>query len=270
MYVQTLKKLQTPYTPGVIGTEIIGKSIFEYAKISRNIEKYEGVLKSIRDFFIKKQLVKYNTIHFIKYKPSTPEYSFTYNASIVAAVFVLQINNYFNEDVGNNGAIKCVKDVINQQKKDGSWNYSINLTNKSEKEQIDFHQGFILVALMDYLKFFPQDYEAVKALELGLNYYATYQFDDHGMCYYRYPRKWPANIHNQAQGIITFAKAAQFNINWTDKLENILGWTFNNMYNIKKSYFYFLKYPLFTNKIPYIRWNQAFMFRALSHIINYK
>ena len=35
----------------------------------------------------------------------------------------------------------------------------------------------------------------------------------------------------------------------------------------KSGYFYYRKYPLFTNKIPFIRWAQGWMMLALSEVL---
>ena len=45
--------------------------------------------------------------------------------------------------------------------------------------------------------------------------------------------------------------------------ENVLRWTLLNMYDEKKSYFYFYKEKIWTNKIEFIR-PQAWMLYAIS------
>ena len=50
---------------------------------------------------------------------------------------------------------------------------------------------------------------------------------------------------------------------WGELTDKILIWTFENMLD-SKGYFYFRKGPLLTNKIPYMRWTQAWMFHALT------
>ena len=86
-----------------------------------------------------------------------------------------------------------------------------------------------------------------------------------GQGIYRYPKKYPVNIHNQAQGIITFTRAAAFGFgdHYLDFARTIAEWTIKNMQDLD-GHFYYLKYPLFTNKIPYIRWSDAAMAYALS------
>ena len=44
----------------------------------------------------------------------------------------------------------------------------------------------------------------------------------------------------------------------------ISDWTMDNMYDNKRHYFYYRKFKFYINKIPYMRWSQAWMFLALS------
>jgi hypothetical protein len=48
----------------------------------------------------------------------------------------------------------------------------------------------------------------------------------------------------------------------------IAGWAIANMQD-EKGYFYYQKGRWITNKIPYIRWSQAWMFYALSLLSQY-
>ncbi len=103
----------------------------------------------------------------------------------------------------------------------------------------------------------------LSAYNKGIKFYYEKQFLPNGQGLYRYPRKWPVNIHNQAQGIITFTRASRLDEKYYDFARTIAEWTIQNMQD-EDGHFYFLKYPLFTNKIPYIRWSDAAMAYALS------
>ena len=49
-------------------------------------------------------------------------------------------------------------------------------------------------------------------------------------------------------------------------VDKVLSWTIEHMC-AKKGYFYYQKRKLFTIKIPYMRWSQAWMFYALSEYL---
>ena len=83
------------------------------------------------------------------------------------------------------------------------------------------------------------------------------------MGYWRYPNLWPINIHNQAQGIITFSKLGKYINKYKKKSRTITNWTLSNLQS-SEGFFYYEKHKYFTNKIPYMRWNQAWMLYALA------
>ncbi|MFK7779187.1 MAG: hypothetical protein QM501_13860 [Gimesia sp.] len=49
--------------------------------------------------------------------------------------------------------------------------------------------------------------------------------------------------------------------------EKIAQWAIDNMQDKKRGYFYYQKTRFYTNKIPYIRWSQAWMFYALALLL---
>lgn len=268
MFIQLKNELQTPYMPGIIGTEACSSALLAYYRNNASETHIKDILFSSRDFFINELFTEYNGISFFRYKPITPVNLFIYNASLIAALYILKLNNYFDKTYGNETALKCFRKVLDYQNEDGSWYYGINLDTKKEDKQIDFHQGYILDCLSDYLNLFPDDIQAQNAYEHGMGFFFNRQFMEDGMGYYRYPRKkYPANIQNQSQGIITMSKYARYKNAEAKEAINILDWTFRKMYNKKTKKFSFLKYRFVTNKISYLRWNQASMFYALSELL---
>jgi hypothetical protein len=107
-----------------------------------------------------------------------------------------------------------------------------------------------------------------RALAKGVEFYIMRQFHPSGYSYWRLPRKWPVDIHNQTQGIITGCKLYQFlnQEKYLDFSREILDWTLKHMKN-PIGYFYYQKWPIFINKIPYMRWGQAWMLLALCDYI---
>ena len=111
----------------------------------------------------------------------------------------------------------------------------------------------------------------MKAIEKGIKYYKESQFDPTGFSYYRIPIKYPVDIHNQAQGMITFSNLYKKlgDKEYLEFAEKIIKWTIENMWD-PTGYFYTHKWPMFINKIPYIRWAQAWMMVALATLLKNK
>ena len=100
----------------------------------------------------------------------------------------------------------------------------------------------------------------------GIEFYRGL-FDDNGESYWRYPIKYPINIHNQSQGIITFSKAKEFFPEYSDFSSTILSYTNDNLFS--KDHYYYQKHKYFTNRISYMRWSQSWMMLALATYIEH-
>ncbi len=264
--IQMRNQYRIPGIPDVVGDEACGRLLMEYHKLTGNDLALKQSV-SFSDYLIDELFTEYKDALFFRYTPETPQYQCTYNASTLAAAYILEVNKYIGSEKGNEEAFRAFDYVVTQQNPDGSWNYSINLDTGFEKKQIDFHQGFILDTLLTAMEHAPETPGYRQAYEKGLEFYFNNQFNKEGRGYYRLPKKWPANIHNQSQGIITFTKAyeAGYGKKYLDFAETVLEWTLENMQG-NDGHFYYLKYPFFTNKIPYMRWSDGNMLYALSHL----
>lgn len=265
MYVQTLKEYQTPFDPGAVGTTECGWAFLNYYRLFPT-EKHKEVLLSIQDFFVKELKTEYKGYTFIKYKPITKNHDYCFNASILATALIAAIDAEFAPGKNDELVKKSIEGFLSFQKEDGRWNYTVNLNTGAEKPQIDFHQGFVLDAMLELSEL---GYGTVLEgpYKKGLEFYQDVQFLPNGMSYYRYPKKNPANIHNQAQGIISFTKAHEKEGNFLEIALKILEFTNSKMKNKRKGWYAYLHYPALTYWIPYMRWNQAWMLLALSHLI---
>ncbi len=105
----------------------------------------------------------------------------------------------------------------------------------------------------------------IKALKLGTDYYFNKQFRKNGQSIFRVPKVYPVEIHNQAQGIITFCRLSYLSENYADFAATIAKWTIQNMQSNKGSFFY-KKYPFYTIKTPFMRWSNAWMLLALNEL----
>ena len=101
--------------------------------------------------------------------------------------------------------------------------------NGMERKQIDFHQGYVLESIYNILKIMDiNTVEYLAALRNGVAFYYIISFVD-GRSKWRIPKKWPVEIHNQSQGIITFCKLAHFDPDFLSFAHIIAQWTIKNM-----------------------------------------
>jgi hypothetical protein len=254
----------TTNIPDIINTVVCASAFLDHYKITGNKNSL-AIAESSRNFIIDTLYVNNNEKAFFKYSPTSETGSITYNASTHGAAFLSRINMYVEDVKSSEIAIKVMDHVVSKQKPNGVWYYSE--TDSREIMQIDFHQGFILDDLYCFTKHAqPTNNRYKKALLSGAEFYQNEQFLPDGRAKWRWPTVFPIDIHNQAQGIITFSKLSEINKDYLDLALKIASWTITNMQS-ERGEFYYRKGRYFTNKIPYMRWAQAWMMLALSTLL---
>src|SRR5699024_5005825 len=97
----------------------------------------------------------------------------------------------------------------------------------------------------------------------GFQYYVDTFFLGDGTPKYYHDEVYPIDIHSPAQLLMTLYKCERFDNN-EELARQVSSWTIENMQD-ESGYFYYQIKKLFKNKIPYMRWSQAWIFCALSY-----
>ena len=255
------------FTPSVVVTAFICRAMMEYIKAEPAAnEKVKQTIRSAVEFVL-------NDVYCTEHKEGlcfsyTPAQRDTvFNANLLAAE-ILAYDDYLQQSERHSNKIQQVLDfTLSHQNYDGSWYYSLHPKTGKPKDQIDFHQGYMVETIHRICNIAEcWTPELRKSVEKGLKFYIDRQFDSEGASLWRYPKKWPIDIHNQSQGIITFSLLKKYSDEYLAFAEKIAEWTIRNM-QAKDGRFYYQKWPIITSKVPYMRWNQAWMMVALSTLI---
>ena len=254
------------FTPSIVVTGFVGKGIFKYHHATKD-PKALDVLRSSCDFILH-DLPRSVTEEGICFSYTPVVKDACYNASMLGAELFAKVYSVTGEEQLRDLATQAVEFVLARQFDDGHWNYSLDLESGQERRQIDFHQGFVLDSLHAYLKYTQNtDPKYRDALARGGAYYRHAQFAENGRSLWRLPKTWPVDIHHQAQGIITFSKLAHLDPEYFSFAEKIAAWTIAHMQD-EEGFFYYRRGRFFTNRIPYMRWGQAWMMVGLSELLN--
>jgi len=253
------------YTPSIVVTGFISKGIFEYYQITKDKKAFD-VLQSVCDFILNDiPITEMEKGICFSYTPI--KIDCCYNASILGAEIFAKVYSINKDKKLLVYAQKAIDFIIDKEKDTGFWNYSIDLESGRERKQIDFHQGYILESLCEFIKYsgiYNEKYN--NALEKGAIFYKNEQFFENGQSKWRLPKIYPIDIHNQSQGVITFSKLNNLYPGYLNFAKTILEWTIENMQD-KIGYFYYQKNKFYLNKIPYMRWSQAWMMLALATLL---
>lgn len=242
------------FTPTIVNSSFIGHALLE-TYINTGNEKALKLALPIADFILKdlNRLEENDSICF-SYTPL--DKYFVHNANLLGASLLIRLYQFNKNEEMKQAALKSLKYSIENQLENGAWFYS----EKESSHWIDsFHTGFNLQAVRYFFDAgFGGEYRS--KFEKGVGYYADNFFLPDGTPKYYQDRVYPIDIHSAAQAIVFFSGMGE---TFRELTKKILNWTLENMRH-KKGYFFFQKNRFFTNRIPYMRWSQAWMFHALT------
>ena len=245
--------------PASVSSAYVGVALVQYYQITKN-PLAKKLIQGLADYFLTKMFVQNHSSYFLY---SSTKLDMVINLNALVLMFFSLSSQVIEIPISTKKKLDRVFDqIINLQKKEGYWLYCDN--NSVPSFQIDYHQGFIVESIFEYTKNFNIENAKYKDVVFrGADYYMGKQFLSTGQSKYGPNKLWPSDIHNQAQGIITFSKLGAIDKRYAIFSKIILEWTLNNMLS-DKSFFYYQKWPLFTNKISYMRWSQAWSSLSLS------
>jgi rhamnogalacturonyl hydrolase YesR len=245
-------------TPTVVATSYVGQAFIAAYELTQTSE-YLDIAKSAADFIVKR-LNKTNLDDgTFTYSYSPLDNTQVINAGLLGVRLLSQISKYDSTKDYLAATEPVVKFACNRQNSDGSWPYG---TLPFHQWVDNFHTGFNLECINEFQKAFKTTkYDS--HVKKGLDYYLNNFFTTKGESKYYNNSLYPIDLHAPAQLIVTLSKLNELN-NHKDLAEKVLTWTNSEMKSAKGGFYYYQRTRWYTNKIPYMRWTQAWMFYALS------
>lgn len=249
------------YTPTVVNTAFVGHGFLDAYEATRD-SRYLTIARSACEFIL-------HDLHRSTGRDGTFSFSYTpldtlqvHNANILGASLLARVASHTSEMDLMTEARKAVQYVVNCQRTDGSWYYA----ETSIQKWIDsFHTGFILESLLHYREA-SGSAEFDDSLKKGLGFFVDHFFLSDGTPKYYHDRVFPIDIHSCAEGIVTLVRLRSWDPRAPAVLEKLVDWTLTHMQD-PRGYFYFQRRRFYTNRIPYLRWAQAWMYYALAHYL---
>ncbi len=254
---------QPKFTPTSVATSFSVEALLKASEILNDKKLLKTALSS-KDFILHDLNRTYDHDGDFIFSYSPLDQTQVFNAGLLSAKTLILLFEKTGEKKLKETAEKVFSYVAKRQNPDGSWVYG----TLSHHQWIDsFHTGYNLEAFLLYQKI-TADEQFNPVIQKGMNYYLTNFFTSEGVPKYFHNRIYPVDLHATAQLIVTLKKAELFD-RYKALVEKVVNWSVENMQS-EQGYFYYQKLPLYTNKIPYMRWTQAWMFYALTFLINKK
>lgn len=254
--VQTRVFFYSRGAPNTIATSFAGRALLDAYDVTK-----DGALlrraEAVGDFFLRH----------VPQTPSEPGAFFGYligdrtpihNANMLVSALLARLSTRTGREDFARAADAGVAYTLAHQRPDGSWPYG----ERPQLRWVDnFHTGYVLEALMTCLEAGVPSAEQ-DALERGLALYRNALFLEDGTPRYTTTSTYPVDIQCVAQAIQTFALAEGHE----DQAWRVFGYAMRRMRRPDGS-FAFQRRRLWVNRTPHVRWAEAPMLLALTHLL---
>lgn len=244
--------------PNIVTTVFVANAFLDHYKFTQDVASLQ--LADGACEFILQSLTLHEDENTLCFGYIPGEEARVHNANMLGAALLGRVYAQTGNSKYLEKSRKAMAYTIAALKADFSWPYG----ERSHHQFIDnFHTGFNLVALKEWIDSTRERHWQTQ-LEGAYSYFLETFWLKDGCPKYYDDSLYPIDIHCSAQGIVTCLKLKELDSRSLPLAEKIAHWAITNMQDKKKGYFYYQKTRFFTNKIPYIRWSQAWMFYALS------
>ncbi len=248
--------------PNMVTTVFVANAFLDYFDSTGDSTALDTGIKACE--FIVSHLIQFEDKNSLCFAYIPDEEARVHNANMLGAALLARVYTYSKRSDYLEKSRKAMAYSVAALKPDYSWPYG----ERHHHQFIDnFHSGFNLVALKNWIDFSGErDWE--EKLIQAYQYFIDTFWLDNGCPKYYNNSLYPIDIHCSAQGIITCLKLSEYDSRSLKLAREIALWAIQNLQD-KRGFFYYQKTKFFTNKIPYIRWSQAWMFYALSWQLKY-
>ena len=181
-----------------------------------------------------------------------------FNASMKAVRLLAQVYKLTGDESVKYNAKCAAEFVVSKQRGDGSWGYSIR---QGGNWTDNYHSGYVLDCLDDYCTL-CSDESYRDCLRKGYNFYKGHFIGSSGMPQFYPDKPWPADCTAGAQTILTLNRFGD-----SEAAVRVALWMIRNMQE-EGGGFYYRKFRHYKIKTNLIRWSDAWMFNALTSILD--
>jgi len=244
-------------TPTIVNTVFIAHAFLDRHELFGAAEDLETA-RSACDFILNRlTIMADSTGACFSYTPLDRRQ--VHNANMLGASLLARVGRITGESHLQLHSRRAASFTMARQNAEGSWPYGVGA---AERWIDNFHTGFVLVSLLEYIHY-SQDSEFEDNLNRGYSYWKSTFFTPDGKPKYYAGKTYPIDAHSVAQAILTFTAFSGRDPEAAYRALQLARWGSANMQDEAGCFHYQIGRHM-RNRIPYIRWSQAWMFRALA------
>jgi hypothetical protein len=254
--------------PTIVNTAFIGLAFIDLHRAFGSIINTEykltnplSIARSACEFIIKDLHINHIGTSELCFSYTPLDQRYVHNANMMGAWLLSEVYSETGEPVLRDFALAACRYTVSNQLSDGSWWYG---EDRIDQWIDNFHTGFVLVALKHIVSNLSAT-EFNGHLLRGYRFWKANLFMPNGIPKYYSHRIFPVDVHSVAQAIVTFLEFEDLDSEAYDQSLKVAMWGIKNMQN-SQGYFYYQINDRFRNRIPYMRWSQAWMQRAFTNL----
>ena len=246
------------FSPNSIATCFCAHALLDMAETFGDDEARE-MAQSVGRFLVTRLNRPVDTRRHLCFSYTPRDQMKVYNASVHVGALLARLASHEPEYLEL--ARRAMSYLVSCQDANGAWYYGAARKHR----WIDgFHSAYNVEALHTYQRS-TGDAAFYEAMRRGYEYYVATFFRADGAPKYLHDSLYPIDIHSCSQAILTFCDLAELDRHAKTRALHVTRWTLKNMRGADGTFF-FQKHRFWTNRTPYMRWGQAWMFHALARL----
>lgn len=243
------------YQPTVVATGIITNALFTGWKMI-GAEQCRDLCLSATHFVLKDLQRTYDGPERFCFSYSPFDQQQVFNASMKGARLLAQAWSETHEAELEVTARAAVDFVVNQQKNNGAWAYSLASGGGWSD---NYHTGYVLDCLDEYINL-TGDKKYKDNLAKGYAFYKKHFLTKEGFPKYYHDRLYAVDCTAAGQTLLTLCRFGDIKL-----AQKVADWMGKNM-QAEDGHFYFRKFPFYTIRTSFMRWSNAWMFAGLAYL----
>jgi hypothetical protein len=250
-------------TPTVVPTAFAARALFEAAETFGN-ETYLPFARTVCDFILNDLNRCEEAKDEVCFSYSPLDHARVFNANLLAGESLATIGKLANEPSLCEWGKRAARYVVRRQREDGSWTYG---ADDYQSWSDNFHTAFILMSLSRIIESCESAREEFSsALTRGYEFWRERFFLRNGWPKYYLDRLYPADAHSAGAAIVALVELRGRVPGALNLANTVAHWAIENL-RTRGGYFCYQRRRLYTVRIPYMRWSQAWMAYAMARLI---
>ncbi len=246
-------------TPNVVSTVAAAHAFLDWHDATADERAFEVACSSCRFLLDRINRASDGDAFCFSYTPL--DHSRVHNVNLLAAELLARMFAKDGREEYRDAAVCALRYTVARQRQDGSWRYG---EDRSQEWIDSFHTGFVLVSLKNISAYLGLT-DLRPSLGAGYEFYTKRFFLADSTPGYYHDHLYPVDVHSAAQAIITFVEVTDLMPNARKMADRAAAWAIDNLQD-PAGFFHFQRRRLYTIRIPYMRWAQAWMLYALSRL----